>query len=206
MRCAIVDLSALADGDLSARRAARVRAHIAGCAACRTALADLLVLKRALGELPAPDAPYQWSALAPRLSPSSSRRPLPRFPHWSWVGLGAVVAAMIALVTLRQAHKGQGLTDEVVVAQAEAEFRAADAHYQHAIARLRSVSAHAAVTWSPSRRSEFDEARADLDRATEKCRAVARARPFDAAAEALLFAAYRKQIRFFEDQMMRNGQ
>jgi anti-sigma factor RsiW len=202
MRCSVTDLSALIDGDLSARRAVRMRAHVDGCTACRAAMADLLALKRALGELPVPEAPNHWSALQRLSSPPSRAARL----HWSWAGLAAVGTAAIVLVAVRHGHKGRGLTDDAVMAQAEAEFRAADAHYQHAIARLRSVTAHAAVAWPPSRRSEFDEARAELDRATEKCRAIARARPFDAEAEDLLFAAYRKQIRFFEDQMMRNGQ
>jgi len=39
-----------------------------------------------------------------------------------------------------------------------------------------------------------------------RCRQVADQQPADVDAEELLFAAYRKEIRFFEDQMMRETQ
>jgi len=39
-----------------------------------------------------------------------------------------------------------------------------------------------------------------------RCRQVAEQQPADVDAEELLFAAYRKEIRFYEDQMMREAQ
>ena len=44
-----------------------------------------------------------------------------------------------------------------------------------------------------------------LEAAVERCRQIATDRPADVDAEELLFAAYQKQIRFFEDEMMRDG-
>ena len=41
MKCAMELLSALVDGDLSPRKAARVRAHVDGCKRCARALSDL---------------------------------------------------------------------------------------------------------------------------------------------------------------------
>jgi hypothetical protein len=102
------------------------------------------------------------------------------------------------------AHR-RGLSNDSVIAQAEAEFRGADAQYRHAVEKMRWATAEARRDWAPPRRAEYEAAELQLEAAVERCRQIATDRPADADAEALLFAAYQKQIRFLEDEMMRDG-
>jgi hypothetical protein len=207
MKCDARQLSALADGDLSTRKAARVRAHVDGCAACRKALADLETMKRGLGALPAVEGEDNWSVLVNRLAQpvATPRRRLPSLP-WRWAApaLALVLVASAGGAWLRW-HKGRGLSADAVIASAEAEFHAADAHYRRAVDELRSVAERERQSWAVPKRAEYDAAQKQLEAAVARCRQVADERPADVDAEELLFAAYRKEIRFFEDQMMREA-
>jgi anti-sigma factor RsiW len=65
------DLAALADGELAAPAAARVRRHLGGCARCQAELHDLLQLEALadrLGELPLPQEDDPVVDLAQRRS------------------------------------------------------------------------------------------------------------------------------------------
>jgi len=77
VKCDVELLSALVDGDLSARKAARVRAHLTGCASCGGALADLETMKRGLGALP-DGMPRQFGdvVVCPHVAGEEWRRPL----------------------------------------------------------------------------------------------------------------------------------
>ncbi|MGZ3439055.1 MAG: anti-sigma factor family protein [Polyangia bacterium] len=210
MKCDVEKLSALVDDDLSARQTARLRAHVDGCASCARALADLETMKRGLGALPERAGEDNWSVLVNRLA----QQPLPaeprRFiPSRSWrvaaPALAALVLAAGGGAWLRW-HKGRGLSDDAVIAQAEAEFHKADEHYRRAVEELRTVAEKERKDWALPKRAEYDAAQAQLEAAVARCRQVAGERPADVDAEELLFAAYRKEIRFFEDQMMREAQ
>ncbi|MCU1283475.1 MAG: hypothetical protein JWM53_7021 [bacterium] len=209
IRCDVELLSAMVDGELSARKTARLRAHVEGCADCARALADLETMKRGLGALPERAGEDNWSVLVNRLA----AQPLPAerrrfFPLLSW----RIVLPSLAVLVLAAAggawlrwHKGRGLSDDAVIAQAEAEFRKADEHYRRAVDELRSVAEKERKEWAVPKRAEYDAAQAQLEAAIARCRQVAGERPADVDAEELLFAAYRKEIRFFEDQMMREA-
>ena len=205
MTCDLEKLSALTDGDLDGREARRVREHLEGCAACRAEHEALLRLKRMLaGEsahAPEPKTPdgEAWAALAARLGPTPAAKPARR---WAWLLLplaGAAAAAVIA-VTWRPARPP---SDEELVAQAEREFRDAEARYRRAVEKLDKVSARAREAWSSDERRRFDQAHASLAAAVEQCAATARTRPADPEAEELVFAAYRKQIGFLQDALLR---
>jgi hypothetical protein len=191
-------LSALADGDLSRRATARVCTHLAGCAACRQALAELEALKEGLSSLPPAEAPDDWSLLLRKLpvAPPPARR-------WRRFVLVPALASVAAAFWLH--HRRVGPSDDVLIAQAETEFRSAEAQYLHALEKLRGVTQPARAQWPEARRQAYDAAQARLEAATDECRQVARTRPADAEAEALLYAAYRKQIRFFEEQLLAGG-
>lgn len=201
MTCSTEKLSALLDGDLSSREAASVRAHADGCAACARALADLTTLRDALAaERAHPPEPVGdgWATLMARLGPTGAA-PRSRW-RWLWAPstVGAALACALAILVVRQALKPRGPSDDQLIAQAEAEFRRADAQYQRAVEKLRAV----AQKRSRHPMGALDEAQAKLDAAVEECRRVARERPSDADAEQLLFAAYRKQIDFYERQLL----
>ena len=205
LTCDVASLSALSDGELGAAKAEAVRAHVAGCASCERALADLEALKRGLHALPPVAGEDNWSALVNQLA----RRPEPRrwTPLVKWVlpslAVGALCATGAAAAVRWHAHRG--LSNDSVIAQAEQEFRGADHQYRHAVERLRQVAADARRDWAPPRRAEYEAAELQLEAAVARCREIAADRPADADAEALLFAAYQKQIRFLEDEMMRDG-
>src|SRR5438132_7610059 len=200
--CDVALVSALADGDLAPRKAARVRAHVDGCARCARALADFEQVKRGLGALPVEAGEDNWSVLVNRLAQPVARAPRRWVPAWSW----RWAAPALVLVTLGGGggawlrwHNGPGLSADVVIAHAESEFHKADAHYRRAVDELRAVAEKQRVDWALPKRAEYDAAQKQLEAAVARCRQVADERQADVDAEELLFAAYRKEIRFFED-------
>lgn len=208
MTCVTEKLSALLDQDLPAREAARVRLHLAACAACRDALAELTSLKAALGgEAACPLLPDEsqgdgWAQLAARLGPTGPKTG-PRFRFRLVLRPVALALAILGAGAWWVRHGAAQPSDAQLYAQAEVEFRQADAQYQRAIDTLRRVVGGARSGWSPERSRAFDAAQAGLDRAIGECRRLARARPADAEAEELLYAAYRNQIRHFQDELLR---
>jgi hypothetical protein len=206
-------LSAYLDGDLGARKAKKAARHLATCESCRRALGELQALKAALladGTTPDPalEGGDEWLRISARLSASERDRPwyaalllLPRRGGLRLALGGVAVVATFVLGATRLCPRGP--SDDRIVAEAEAEFRAADLQYQRAVERLRGVSERARARWPKERRDAYQTAAAELDRATERCREVALGRPADAEAEQLLYAAYRHEIRFFEDQLLR---
>jgi hypothetical protein len=165
-------------------------------------------MKRGLGALPARAGEDNWSILVNRLA-----QPVPAAPGaWtaalSW-RFAVPAVAIVALVAGGGAwlrwHKGRGLTVDAVIAQAESEFHKADEHYRRAVDQLRTVAEKDRHDWPLPKRAEYEAAQSQLGAAVARCRAVAEERPADVDAEELLFAAYRKEIRFYEDQMMREA-
>ena len=202
-------LSALLDGELAPAEADKLRRHVDDCADCRHALDDLSQLVRGLSSLPNVEGQDNWSVLVNRLA---AEPPRPLFaavlPWWrrrfAIPSLAVVAVAALGGGVMRW-HKGRGLSDDLVIAQAESEFRAADAHYRRAVEELRTVAERQREAWTPPKRAEYDAAQSQLEAAVARCHAVAGERPADPDAEELLFAAYRKEIRFYEDQMMRQA-
>jgi hypothetical protein len=209
MRCDVAQLSALADGDLSERAAKKVRAHVDGCASCARALADLETMKRGLGALPERAGDDNWSIVVNRLAQPMAPEPRRWLPVLSW-RLALPSLALVAMLAGGGAwlrwHKGRGLSADAVIAHAESEFHKADAHYRRAVDELKQLAERERRAWPVPKRAEYDAAQAQLEAAVTRCRQVADQQPADVDAEELLFAAYRKEIRFFEDQMMRETQ
>jgi len=209
MKCDVERLSALVDGDLSARQATRLRAHVDGCAGCARALADLETMKRGLGALPPRAGEDNWSIVVNRLAQPAPVEPRRLWPVLSlrWALPSVALMAMLAGggAWLRW-HKGRGLSADKVIAHAESEFHKADEHYRRAVDELRDLAEKERRGWPLPKRAEYEAAQAQLEAAVARCRQVAEQQPADVDAEELLFAAYRKEIRFYEDQMMREAQ
>jgi hypothetical protein len=204
MKCSDEQISALLDGDLAPRAAERLRAHIDGCARCKAEEAALTQMRSGLASLPAAEPKEDnWLELAKRLQ-TEPAPPVRFWRRWSWrrwvlVPSFAAVAMVAALVFWQ---RGRGMSDETLLSQAELEFRGAEAQYQRALDKLSRVADHARGEWPAARQAQYQTARAALEAATDECRKVAHAKPADADAEELLFAAYRKQISFYEEQLL----
>jgi anti-sigma factor RsiW len=205
-------LSALLDGDLPAREASKVRAHVDGCAGCRGELAALETLRESLraeaAHPPLPDESHGdgWAALAARIGPTG---PAPRRSRWRsiwmWAPTAAVLVALGTGLVVRGLRSRGTVSDDQLIAEAEREFRDAETRYRHAVDKLRAVSDRAGERMSENDRRAFQEAHAAIEAATERCRETVRARPADPDAEEQLFAAYRKQIGFLQDSLLRAG-
>ena len=102
-------------------------------------------------------------------------------------------------------HKGRGLTADAVIAEAEAEFHKADEHYRRAVDELRTVAEKDAHDWPLPKRAEYDAAQAQLEAPWRAAAQVAESQPRRRRRRGAAFAAYRKEIRFYEDQMMREA-
>ena len=108
-------------GDLPPAERSRLEFHVRGCAACRTALEDLAVVRDALAGRPAPGAPPagDWSPFMQRLERAlAAERPAPAGASWSARGLLAA-AAMLVLSVLGVALAMRGVPERPAAAALE---------------------------------------------------------------------------------------
>jgi anti-sigma factor RsiW len=112
------ELSAYRDDELAPAARGALESHLPGCASCRSALDRLAWLDARLGELPAaapsPDFEARFRARLARASePAGWRARLEHVtaalrPAWSLPALAAAVAAVAALLYLRDPRTGRG--------------------------------------------------------------------------------------------------
>lgn len=219
-------LSAFADGDLPAGEAAKVRAHLPGCAACSAAAAQLGALARVARRLDRPEPPPTlWLAVEGALD----KRDRPWWMSLRLFGGGALAgAAAVSLLALGltswRAHHGrpastQASTAEVappaqtaarvaadpLLDEAEAELARAAAAYEKSIEKLRALLEREEPRWSPDERARCAERLAQLDEAIAHSRELARRSPGDTVGSDQLFAAYRQKIEFLAEAVHRGG-
>ncbi len=104
------DISAHADGELAPDRLDALETHLAGCQRCRTELADLLVVRSALRDLPQVAAPRSFTltpAMAEREPAPVTSRATPSFVAMRVAGAG--FAAVLAVVVVLDAG---GIVDD----------------------------------------------------------------------------------------------
>jgi hypothetical protein len=212
-------LSAYLDGDLGEQPAARVRAHLSGCAACAQAAADMNALIDIARSLERPEPPPTlWPAIEGALA-RHERGP------FGWrvfaFGLAAGAAVALAVVWVGRGHvappggpslvrlesapaaatgaatpaSGASASDPLL-AEAEGEFQRAAAAYERSIDKLRTLLAREQTLWSVDERVRYADRLSRLDEAISRSRETARQRPGDTAGNEILFAAYQKKIEF----------
>jgi hypothetical protein len=214
-------LSAYLDGDLGEQPAARVRAHLSGCAACAQAAAEMNALIDVARSLERPEPPPTlWPAIEGALA-RHERGP------FGWrvfaFGLAAGAAVALAVVWVGRAHvappSGPSLVrlespptaatataaatatttagaGDPLLAEAEGEFQRAAAAYERSIDKLRTLLAREQTLWSVDERVRYADRLSRLDEAISRSRETARQRPGDTAGNEILFAAYQKKIEF----------
>jgi hypothetical protein len=228
-------LSPYLDGELAPGEAVTVAAHLEGCAACRgerEALAAMVAACRTLPRVETPQAEALWARIDAQLDEAArsgrasgraswwDRLPWAGWRSWSWAPAFGALVAMLALagtwsLRVRRAPEtvaptplaapAGSLSDDALWRDAEASFEMAEMHYLRAIADLRRLAAREEESWPEDRRRGFDEALAQLERATATCRAAARDRRRDPEAQAVLYRAYREQITFLQDSLLRRA-
>ncbi|HEX2574376.1 MAG TPA: anti-sigma factor [Polyangia bacterium] len=226
-------LSSYVDGELPHGEAAEVAAHLDGCAACREEREGLEALIVACRSLPRAETPHPealWARIDAELEAAPSTGEVSWWAGWrarllgegwrSWYwtpAVGALVAVLALAGTwglrtpraqvapVPAAAPAPSLSDDALWRDAEASFETAEMHYLRAISDLRRLASREEESWPEDRRRSFDEALAQLERATATCRAAARDRHRDPEAQAVLYRAYREQISFLQESLLRRA-
>jgi hypothetical protein len=207
---------------LSRRDAEAIAAHLAGCPACRTLLADLRTIQaeaRRIGEEGPP--PGAWERLArvlerapevQRVRADAAADP-PRGEQWSnrWLALAAVFVAAVGLSllvmqrTLQDPGPGRpGAFQEAAAAVSlvetiELELEKAAQHYENAIAGLEQI-AHASDTpLDPVVMATLRESLQVIDQAIDESRQALRSEPGSLMAQESLFDAFRRKVSLLQD-------
>jgi hypothetical protein len=215
-------LSAWNSGELVARDAAVVRAHIDDCASCAAVAESLRVQVVATRSLALPEPPLTlWPAIAGALEKSERRTS--SWLSWRSTLLGALAGAAVVAVTVwgiawrggRSAGVGElaaapgassptaRIVDDPLLAEAERELGRAAASYEQAVDRLRKILEREQTMWDPETRTRIGERLARLDEAVVHSRDVARRDPSDSSGAEMLFSAYRRQIDFLAEAVHR---
>jgi len=188
-------LSPFLDGELAPARAAEVEAHLAGCARCAAAKQELARMVQAARALPSPEPPAAlWTRIDARLDEKRPRR------RWIWL-VAPSLAAGLTIAVFALLHRNTP-SDDALLADAQSEFRQAEAHYARAADDLRRLVERERPRWPADQQRRHDEALARFDRAIAEARAQAHAR-VDPAAEEQLLGAWRGEIAYLEDALLR---
>lgn len=154
----------LIDGTIGSIRRAELERHLAGCADCRSLLADMEAIRNTGGALEALKPPDGvWLQIAGRLGQEGRvtlppARPRARVRHVALLAIAAslllaVGAAIAVLLTQDRSNATDGQPaagtsttppgnagTDIGVESVEAEFRLAEQHYQNAIAKLEQAA------------------------------------------------------------------
>lgn len=203
-------LSLLVDGLLSPEEATRVRAHVAGCAACRGVLSDLERLRPAAGQL-GPIAPPQhvWLEVAgqirmdgPGRAGMRSGQPRPS-AMWQWIGLAAaLVLITVGLYVFQRAPIAPAPAPTTAdnappagsVEAVTDQLTLATEHYEKAIAQLEGMAASGDNTIDPAVAGVVRDSLGAIDLAIADSRAALSSNPESESARDSLFEALRRKI------------
>jgi anti-sigma factor RsiW len=211
-----------ADGSLAQGDRASIAEHVDRCADCRALLNDLAELRRVAAALEPLEPPARvWSQLeaatesyivstfertvaGPAQAGHDVRRKTGhRVLGW---GIGLAAAAVLALATvaglrLWQAQDAASTSTNAGTAlqSVEAELRAAEQHYQHAIAGLEQIAAAENGALDARTSATLRENLAVVDRAIDESRAALRAQPDSDAARQSLLDGFRTKVILLQD-------
>jgi hypothetical protein len=195
------------DGELDEERARQLELHLGSCAQCAAARRELTAMIDAARALPSPEPPSAlWTRIDARLD-----EPV-RSPSWWQLVTGRRLRFAVPVLAAVALATGIGLSlrtpapsDDALLADAQTEFGKAESHYRRAVDDLRVLATRERDRWPDERRAHFDQALAALDQAMERSRDATRARPADPEAQEQLFSAYRRQIAFLEESLLRGA-
>jgi anti-sigma factor RsiW len=207
------------DGLLAGQDRVDLEHHLTRCDACRQEAADLAQIRRVAQALP-PRRPRAdaWQQIAARLSQELPARPLSRRSPWGssrvFLAAAAVLLAAVASTVwlVRQpvpaepapqaaaaapapAHPG----DENPVRSIDEELRAAELHYERAIAGLEQIAKSEQASLDPAVAATLQKNLGVIDQAIKESRNAIQSQPASQLAQDSLFEALRRKVALLED-------
>jgi hypothetical protein len=198
MTCGEVDarLDEYVDGTLGAREQAVLDAHLAGCAACRVALAELRGLVASARALPQRIEPPRelWTGIAARIS---ERRQPARGPTWwreraFWAGVSAAAATLVLVLRVYRLT-GPGRPSRPVPT-----WGAVEAGYERATAELAPTLTVERYRLRPETVALVERNLRLIDAALREARAALAQDPGNADLRQLVATAARQKIELLQ--------
>jgi hypothetical protein len=196
-------LSPLVDGEASD---ARLLAHVETCDACRTVLESLRDERAALagwGDVPgAAPTDAGFHRIMATLSAEKRAR---RLPRWAMLTASTALAMMVGGIAVRQLwlQRERRATDDEIVAGADSAYRRAEREYAEALGLLRD---RLQTQWKAHPDPQVEAGAKELAAAREKAATLAAQGRADPERQALLREAFRAEIRYYEDALLRGPQ
>ena len=219
MRCRKAQkfVSLAVDGELDARRTARLERHMRDCAACRTLFEDFRGLAAEASNLRGPEpSEAVWMRIRARLTAPEGRpaaegiRAWAR-PHSLWLSpalryAGAAALALVIIVSaiiigLRPgpagAPAGLGERERYTLAKLDE----AERHYQQAIQALSEAFSAQKGVLAPQVVEMFEQNLAVVDATIQACRQAVLEEPEDLQARSFLLAAYMNKVTLLDSAL-----
>ena len=197
MTCGEVDarFDAYVDGTLGVRERAAVDAHLAGCAACRAALAELRGLVANAHALPQRIEPPRelWTGIAARIT----ERPPARGTVWwreraFWAGVSAAAATLVLVLGVHR------LTGPARPSGPVEGWGVVEADYQRATAELARTLAAERHRLRPETVALVERNLALIDAALGEARAALAEDPGNADLQRLVVTAARQKVELLQ--------
>lgn len=199
-------ISLAVDGELDARRGARLERHLQGCEECRSMFADLRELVAAAPALRGPEpSDAVWRKIRAGLTVPERRPATGRL--WSAPALRyAGVAALAVVVTGVLVGRRPGSTGTPGGAADRqkytlAKLDEAESHYQLAIQALGEAFAAQRGTLAPQVAEMFERNLAVVDATIQACRQAVLEEPEDLQARSFLLAAYMNKVTLLDSAL-----
>lgn len=216
MRCrkAQREISRSIDGELDARREARLAQHLAACAECRLVAEDLrLIVHGAAGLAPVEPSERVWQNIRVGLEAAGAKpggelvrpgtRPLfspvltaPRLAAAGVLAVGLVALGIV--IGTRIGRTGALVDPEAKERLTLAKLDEAERHYRQAVQALGQAFAAGKGALAPQVAELFERNLAVIDAMIQASEAAVREEPDDLQARSFLLAAYEKKMNLLD--------
>ncbi len=202
-------ISLAVDGELDARRSARLERHLRGCEECREVAADLKAMVSAAQSLRGPEpSEAVWTRIRAGLT-APERRPatvsLWASPALRYAGVAALAMILVvAGVIIGRLTEGPGISAAGQRDRQEytlAKLDEAEGHYQKAIQALGEAFAAQKGALPPQVLEMFERNLTVVDATIQACRQAVLEEPEDLQARSFLLAAYMNKVTLLDSAL-----
>lgn len=209
MRCRKVQryISLAVDGELDARRTARLERHLQDCEDCRSLRTDLRELVAAAPALRGPEpSEAVWQKIKAGLTARGQRRPLSirMSPILRYAGVAVLALVFVVGGVLISRRTGDGGPSESPMAKQKytlAKLDEAEGYYQQAIKALSEAFSAQKGALAPEAMEMFERNLAVVDATIQACRQAVLAEPEDLQARSFLLAAYMNKVTLLDSAL-----